>query len=302
MQKRNIKENLEEILELSTMDIDSAISCFYVNFSDGKPFTGVSVRLAEIIASTWGNIKTGATITKNDGKYIYVKGFVNDIQKNSTFEIEILRSIVKYNNLPMSGEELQKVSSAACSIAFRNAVLKAIPTSYINPIINKIKSFINDNVQDDTWKGYINFFKAKGISEGDMLKKFSPDKGVWDDSSVILLIGFKNAVDDGDAAIFDLFPKAKIQKKSSFSDIANVEVSEEKIESSTDTSFLSNFLKDSEEKAKDIEESTDIAKKTNSGTRDMFSSLNKEETEVIEKDLPEKPVKRGRGRPRKNQQ
>jgi len=34
----------------------------------------------------------------------------------------------------------------------------------------------------------------------------------------------------------------------------------------------------------------------------MFSSLNKEETEVIEKDLPEKPVKRGRGRPRKNQQ
>ena len=54
--KRNIKEALEEINTLATMDEEIALSCFYVMVDDKKPFVGISVRLAEIIASSWGNI------------------------------------------------------------------------------------------------------------------------------------------------------------------------------------------------------------------------------------------------------
>jgi len=51
---RNIKEKLLEIEELATLDVDIAMSCFYVLFNEDKPFIGVSVRFAEIIASCWG--------------------------------------------------------------------------------------------------------------------------------------------------------------------------------------------------------------------------------------------------------
>lgn len=299
MQKRNIKHNIEDILTLSTMSLEVAISCFYTNFSDGKPFTGVSVRLAEIIASTWGNINTGANIVKNDGKYIYVKGFVQDLEKNSNFEMEIIRGITKYNGVPMSGEELQRVSSACCSIAFRNAILKAIPASYVIHIIKKIKKYVNENIHTDDWEYAIAFFTDKGVSEGELLSKFAPENKVWDDNSVLTLLGVKNAIEDGDAAIFDLFPKASIKKKSQFSDIPEQETIKSD-STKTDTSFLADFLNSSEEGKEQKKDKKGVESDV-TGTRNLISSLSKEEVDKVEKELPPKPAKRGRGRPRKNQ-
>lgn len=292
MNNRNIPKVLEEVSSLSTMSLDTAMSCFYVNFSEGKPFVGITVRFAEIIASSWGNLNTSTSIVKNDGKYLYIKGAVEDVEKNSKVEIEILKRVVDRFGNQLSSEELTKVSSAASSIAFRNAIFKAIPAAYLEGVIKGIKSFISESLTDEVLNEYISFFENKGVSKEELYDKatFSNAK---ESECKLHIIGMKNAIEGGDASIEDLFGK-KSPRKSKFS-FDEVEESTSGIK--TDTSFIKD-IKIPELSSKDDKSKSD---KTN-----PFEHLNKGETRVIEKEIPLvkgeiAQGKRGKGRPRKQQ-
>ena len=58
---RDLSRVLNQIKTYATMDMETAEDCFYAlrrgKGSDQQVIEGVSVRLAEIIASAWGNIR-----------------------------------------------------------------------------------------------------------------------------------------------------------------------------------------------------------------------------------------------------
>ena len=217
--KRDIPTILKEIQALATLSNEVALSCFYVVFNkeDNKPFVGISVRFAELIASCWGNIHTGAKITKNNGMSVVVQGFVHDFEKNAVFTVEVQRSIGK-----LSAERAMQATNAASSIAFRNAIFKAIPAAITNTVAQNIKKYIAEDIDGNSIiKDVSTYFESKGIKPSD-IEKLLGDSFMKDIDSekLFLLIGLKNAIEEGDTTIAELFGKGEViksQRSSRFS-------------------------------------------------------------------------------------
>ena len=141
---RDLNAVLNKIATYATMDRETAEDCFYVlrrKDRDGNDsvIEGLSVRMAEIIAGAWGNIRVQARIIGNDGRQITAQAICHDLETNFAVSKEVKRSIVTKKGYTFS-EDMQVVTgNAACSIAFRNAVLTVIPKAVTKRIINEVK-------------------------------------------------------------------------------------------------------------------------------------------------------------------
>ena len=140
---RDITLALDTIKTLATMDESTAEECFYVlrrGNSDANKIEGVSVRLAEIIATAWGNLRVQTRIIGNDGKTITAQGICHDLQTNVAVSVEVKRRITDKQGRTYS-EDMQVVTgNAASAIAFRNAVLKVIPGAVTKKVIDEIRN------------------------------------------------------------------------------------------------------------------------------------------------------------------
>src|SRR3954462_11756172 len=81
------------MMDLATLDEETAESCFYKLNRQGKSIEGPSIRLAEIAASSFGNLRYGARVIANDGKQITAQGFCHDLESNVMSTIEVKRRI-----------------------------------------------------------------------------------------------------------------------------------------------------------------------------------------------------------------
>lgn len=136
---RSIKMFLDKALSIATVSEDIAASCAYALPRGGKVLEGPSVRLAEIVSTSYGNIRTGARVIANDGKWITAQGICHDLESNTAVTIEVKRKITDKHGKTYN-EDMQTVTgNAACAIAFRNAVFKVIPAALVNDIYEKVK-------------------------------------------------------------------------------------------------------------------------------------------------------------------
>ena len=103
---RNLARVLGNIETLATMDEEVAGSCFYTLRRQGKVIEGASVRMAEIIASSWGNLRVQARIIGNDGKMITAQGVCHDLESNYAVSAEVKRRITDKNGHTFS-EDMQ---------------------------------------------------------------------------------------------------------------------------------------------------------------------------------------------------
>lgn len=152
---RSIKAFMDKTLSVATINEDVAQSCAYALPRGGKTLEGPSVRLAEIVVSSYGNIRAGARIIHNDGRKITAQGICHDLESNTCVTVEVSRSILqnvwepdptrpgknrKTGRFETMTEDMQVVTGqAACAIAFRNAVYKVVPAALIQDIYDKIK-------------------------------------------------------------------------------------------------------------------------------------------------------------------
>lgn len=223
MENRNITEVLDEIKTLATIDTDIALSCFYVLFNEDKPFVGISVRFAEIIASCWTNIEVGSKITTTSSNYITIQGYANDVQKNSKFTVDVQRKITDKFGNTLSSEAIVQMTNAASSIAFRNVIFKAIPGALFSGVIKDIKAYILLNLGENSiLKDTLDWFEKNQVNSEALEKKLKVDD-IYNLSSekTFLLIGIKNAIEDGDATIQELFNFIPKKRKSKYSFLAN---------------------------------------------------------------------------------
>lgn len=141
---RDLNVALNKIATYATMDKETAEDCFYVlrrKGSNGQDnvIEGLSVRMAEIIAGAWGNIRVQTRIIGNDGRMITAQAICHDLETNFAVSKEVKRRITDRNGRAYS-EDMQVVTgNAAASIAFRNAVLAVIPKAITKKVINEVK-------------------------------------------------------------------------------------------------------------------------------------------------------------------
>lgn len=141
---RDLNVALNKIATYATMDKETAEDCFYVlrrKGSNGQDnvIEGLSVRMAEIIAGAWGNLRVQTRIIGNDGRMITAQAICHDLETNFAVSKEVKRRITDRNGRAYS-EDMQVVTgNAAASIAFRNAVLAVIPKAITKKVINEVK-------------------------------------------------------------------------------------------------------------------------------------------------------------------
>ncbi len=198
---------------LATRTVAIAESCIYTLPRSGKPITGPSVRLAEICASTYGNLHAGARPIEVGRDWVISQGIAWDLENNYRVTIEAKRRITG-NRGRFNDDMIGVTHAAATAIAFRNAIFKVIPRSFIEEVYAKVRAVaVGDAKTLDAKRAELFERLAKmGVSQDRVLaavqREALGDVGLDD---VEVLIGLGTAVKNNDKSIDEAFPAVSAQ-------------------------------------------------------------------------------------------
>ena len=205
---RDIYGALNNIKTIATLDNSTAEDCFYALRRQGTLIEGVSVRLAEIIAGAWGNMRVQTRIIGNDGKTITAQGVCHDLETNLAVSVEVKRRITDKSGKTYSEDMQVTTGNAASAIAFRNAVLKVVPKAVTKRVIDEIKQVALGKAIDleTRRQNMIAYFGKLGVSQTDILT-YCGVKRIEEITSemVFELSGLKNAIKEGATTVAETF-------------------------------------------------------------------------------------------------
>lgn len=206
---RSIKKFKNDALTLATMDQKTATDCYYKLPRGGKSLEGPSVRLAEIVASAWGNLRTVARIISIDRETLTAQASCHDLETNVATTTEVRRRITNKSGARFNDDMITVTSNAALSIAFRNAIFKVVPFSHVKAIYDRCKIVsIGDGKSIEAQRAEaLAFWKTKNVSESQMLAAVECDAVAnMTIDHLISLRGFYTAIKEGQAKLEDVFP------------------------------------------------------------------------------------------------
>ena len=210
---RDIDKSVERIVKYATVDEETAEECFYSLRRKNKNgadeiIEGPSVRLAEIVAASWGNLRVASQIIANDGRTITARGVCHDLETNVAVSSEVQRRICTKEGKTYS-EDMQIVTgNAAGAKAFRNAVFKVVPKATISRALKEIKEAAKGDATklEETKQKMVRYFATIGVTEPMLLAYLEVES--LDDITgdmVVELRGAKNAIKEGTATAKELF-------------------------------------------------------------------------------------------------
>lgn len=222
---RDLKATLNKIETYATMDKETAEDCFYVlrrKNSDGSDqvINGLSVRMAEIIAGAWGNLRVATRIIGNDGRMITAQAVCHDLETNFAVSREVKRSIMTKSGKTYSQDMQVVTGNAAASIAFRNAVLAVIPKAVTKKVINAVKEVaLGQSIDLETSRQkMLEYFRSLGVTQEQLF--FYVGAKCIDDidkQAVFELRATANAIKEGTTtakeAFIDPYVQAQAQKE-----------------------------------------------------------------------------------------
>lgn len=130
---RQLRTFTSRVLDMATLDQDTAESCLYALPRDGKTIEGPSIRFAELVAAAWQNVRVEGRQVGDDGKFVTARGTCLDLENNVAIAVEVQRRVTGKNGRRYNDDMIGVTSNAAISIALRNAVLKVVPKVYWQP-------------------------------------------------------------------------------------------------------------------------------------------------------------------------
>ena len=214
---RNIANVKKSMLEIATLDEETAEACFYTLPRGGKSIQGPSIRLAEIAISCFGNIKSATrvieTVPEGEHPYVIVQAVCIDLQNNVAVSMEKRRRITKKKSKPAPDDDDINLATNACAaIALRDAIFKVVPLALVKPVYEAAKKVaVGDQKTLAERRGKcIDTFAKMGVSKARILsllnKKDIEEIGLDDLGT---LIGLFNAIRDGETKIDEAFPDPK---------------------------------------------------------------------------------------------
>lgn len=133
---RSVKAFMEEAQSMIALNQETAEACNYKLKRKGKDgvtkyIEGPSIRLLEIAASCYTNLRYGSRIIGIDDEFVTAQGMAFDLQKNVAQTVEVKRSIRTSTGQRYGTDMVMVTSNAAGSIARRNALNGVVPRAYI---------------------------------------------------------------------------------------------------------------------------------------------------------------------------
>lgn len=126
---RSVATVMRNITQLVMLDEQTAKECIYAVPRDGKTVRGPSIRLAEIIASQWGNCHCASRVVHIDRieKYVESEGIFHDLETGLKRTARTRKAIAKRDGSVYSLDMIMTAGNAAASIGMREAILKGVP-------------------------------------------------------------------------------------------------------------------------------------------------------------------------------
>lgn len=211
---RSLTKFMANAKSMVALDPDLAAECTYClparkGSEDNKPISGPSVRLSEIVAACYGNLRIVGRIASDDGKTITAQAVAHDLEQNVTYGIEVQRGVTTYRGRRFSEDMVRVTANAALAIATRNAVFKVVPRAFVNLIQMEAATVARGDVRslpDRTAKA-VDWFAGKGIDPERVYATLGIE-GAADMTLDLLqqLNGYRTAVNEGTATLEELFP------------------------------------------------------------------------------------------------
>lgn len=218
---RDINRVLNTIATYATMDKETAEDCFYVlrrkdaNGNDNV-IEGLSIRMAEIIAGAWGNLRVQTRIIGNDGRKITAQAICHDLETNFAVCKTVDRRITTKSGKTYS-EDMQVVTgNAAASIAFRNAVLAVIPKAVTKRVINDVKKVALGHSIDleQSRQNVIQYFAKLGVKQEQLFLYLGVNSvQEIDKQKIFELRATANAIKEGTTSVEECFVKPALEAK-----------------------------------------------------------------------------------------
>ncbi len=222
---RDVTQSIANAVALATMSEEVAASCFYAlprKDKDGNKVEvkGASVRLAEIMASSWGNLHAATRIIEVAEKHITTEGVAWDLQSNVRVTMPDKVGIWFGEKSGKGGfranNDMQvMLTKASCSKAFRNAVFRVIPKAFVDSVLAAAqqKAIGDSKTVSSRVKTVVDRLVKMGINQAEMLEYFGYTK--IDDitaDDLATLIGIGTALKEGIIKPEDVFKTEKMQE------------------------------------------------------------------------------------------
>lgn len=230
---RSISAFLKRTESLATATPAVAESCSYAlvrnqlndktNQWEKKTLTGPSVRFAEIVVSSYGNIRAASRAISNDGRFVTCQGMCHDLETNTLVSVEVKRKITTKSGKTYS-EDMQVVTTnAGCAIAFRNAVFKVVPAAIVSETYEKVKEVAKGTAATlvERRDKALKFFRDIGVDDAQLCYALDIQEVTDIDLEKLqILSGMKASYLNKEFTLDELFPKEeedpkeKMKKKS----------------------------------------------------------------------------------------
>jgi len=217
---RSIANFRAKALTMIRLDTETARSCYYAlprrqRQDDGSVkkviITGPSVRLAEIVAVAWGNLRTGTRKISESDKAVTAQGFAHDLESNFAKVQEVDRRIVDRDGRRYSDDMVTMTTNAAGAIAWRNAVLSVVPKALVNPLVEVAKKTAagDQKTLAASRTAAVKAFQELGVTPAALCDKLER-QGVEDIDleDLVLLGGLLTAIKENMTSVEAEFPKA----------------------------------------------------------------------------------------------
>ncbi len=209
---RSLKRFVSECLDMATLTEQIASECIYALPRDGKTIEGPSARLAEIVASAWGNCRAGARVVDEGPEFITAQGMFHDLERNVAITYEVRRRITDRNGRRFKADMVGVTGNAACSIALRNAVFKGVPKAFWSSIYDAARRAAVGDVKTIANKraDALTHLQKMGVTPAQVLRVLAV-AGVEDigTEQLIVLRGLLTAIREGETTVDQVFGEQK---------------------------------------------------------------------------------------------
>lgn len=117
---------------------DECIYSVEAGYENGrKKFVeGPSIRLAEIVAASYGNLRTTSIVVEMTPEFVKARATAHDMETGNYNAVEWPESTLKKDGTPYSQRQRIKIGQVAQAKALRDAIFHVIPRAVCRPIID----------------------------------------------------------------------------------------------------------------------------------------------------------------------
>ena len=206
---RSIQKFRDKAVSMISSSPEVAAKCFYSVPRGGKKIEGPSVRLAEILAASWGNLKIASRVIEVAHDHVIAQGVVTDVENNVSHAAEVRQAITDKHGRRYSDDMVTVACNAASAKAFRNAVFRAIPRAIVDDFVEQAREFAKGTAATlpQRLRKALAAFKELGVSE----KRIYAALGITGAADVTVehlatLLGYHVAIRQEGVSVNEVFP------------------------------------------------------------------------------------------------